>query len=126
MSTNSTTAKDVDAYIARFPDDVQEILQKVRVTIREAAPEAKEVISYQMPAFHLHGNLVYYAAWKNHIGFYPPITGNEQLWKEASVYAGEKGNLQFPLDQPIPYDLITRIVQQRVKENLDRAAQKVK
>ncbi len=121
---NQTTAQDVDAYIARFPTDVQEILEKIRQTIRAAAPEAKEIISYQMPAFHQHGNLVYYAAWKKHIGFYPPITENEELRQEAAVYAGEKGNLQFPLDQPMPLELISRIVKQRVKENLELAAHK--
>lgn len=118
---NQTTGKDVDAYIARFPVEVQAILQQIRQTIREAAPAAKELISYQMPAFHLHGNLVYYAAWKKHIGFYPPVSGDEALLNDAVAYAGEKGNLQFPLDQPMPYALITRIVQQRVKENLARA-----
>jgi uncharacterized protein YdhG (YjbR/CyaY superfamily) len=121
---NQTTAKDVDAYIARFPTDVQASLEKIRLTIREAAPEAKEIISYQMPAFHLKGNLVYFAAWKKHIGFYPPITGDEALRQEAAIYAGEKGNLQFPLDQPIPYDLISKIVRLRVKENLAYAAAK--
>jgi uncharacterized protein YdhG (YjbR/CyaY superfamily) len=123
---NSTTAKDVDAYITRFPEDVQLILEQVRQTIREAAPEAKEIISYQMPAFYLKGNLVYYAAWKKHIGFYPPISGDEELVKAAAIYAGEKGNLQFPLDQPMPFELITRIVKQRIKENLEHAAKKGK
>lgn len=123
---NQTTAKDVDAYIARFPDSIQEILEKIRQTIREAAPAAKELISYQMPAFHLEGNLVYYAAWKEHIGFYPPISGDEELQKAVAIYAGPKGNLQFPLNQPIPYDLIGRIVQHRVKQNLEHAAAKSK
>lgn len=124
---NQTTAKDVDAYIARFPENVQAILQQVRQTIREAAPEASEVISYQMPAFHQKGNLVYYAAWKEHIGFYPPISDeNAELKKETALYAGPKGNLQFPLDQPMPLELITRIVKQRIKENLERTASKGK
>jgi uncharacterized protein YdhG (YjbR/CyaY superfamily) len=123
---NQTTAKDVDAYIARFPEPVQVILEKIRRTIRAAAPEAKEIISYQMPAFYLHGNLVYYAAWKKHIGFYPPITGDEELRQETAIYAGEKGNLQFPLDQPMPLELITRLVKQRIKENLALAASKGK
>jgi uncharacterized protein YdhG (YjbR/CyaY superfamily) len=122
--TNQTTAKDIDAYIARFPAHVQTVLQKIRQTIRDAAPGAQEKISYQMPAFFLQGNLVYFAAWKQHIGFYPPVSGDEQLRQEAAVYAGEKGNLQFPLDQPIPYDLIGKIVQVRVAENLARAAAK--
>jgi uncharacterized protein YdhG (YjbR/CyaY superfamily) len=122
MSANPTTAKNIDEYIARFPEDVRAILEKIRRTIQKAAPEAKEVISYQMPAFHLKGNLVYFAAWKEHIGFYPPISGDEELQAEASVYAGKKGNLQFPLDQPIPYDLIRKVVQLRVRQNLERTA----
>lgn len=124
---NQSTSKDVDAYIARFPDDVQTILQQVRQAIRAAAPEAKELISYQMPAFHQEGNLVYYAAWKNHIGFYPPISAeNETLQRDTAIYAGPKGNLQFPLDQPMPLDLITRIVKQRIKENLKKADSRYK
>jgi len=119
------TAKTVDEYISRFPADVQAILQLVRQTIRDAAPEAKEVISYQMPAFQQMGNLVYYAAWKNHIGFYPPVSDdNAELLKDCAIYAGPKGNLQFPIDQPMPLDLIRRIVKQRIKENLERAARK--
>ena len=124
MDTNQSTPKDIDEYIAGYPQDVQAILEKIRLTIREAAPEAKEVISYQMPAFHLKGNLVYFAAWKEHIGLYPPLSGDEELKKEIAIYEGPKGNLQFPLDQPIPYDLIRRIVQLRVRENLARAAAK--
>lgn len=119
-----TTPQNIDEYIAGCPDHVQEILQKIRLTIRAAAPTAKEVISYQMPAFHLKGNLVYFAAWKRHIGLYPPISGNAELEQAVAVYAGAKGNLQFPLDQPMPYDLITRIVQHRVKQNLENAAKK--
>jgi len=126
MSMNQTTAKNIDEYIARCPEDIQAILEKIRMTIRGAVPAAKEVISYQMPAFHLHGNLVYFAAWRKHIGFYPPITENEDLRHEASVYAGEKGNLQFSLDQPIPYALISKIVQHRVKQNLASAKEKAK
>ncbi|HMN30468.1 MAG TPA: DUF1801 domain-containing protein, partial [Caldilineaceae bacterium] len=114
MNTKQTAATDIDAYIARFPAEVQAILHRIRQTIHEAAPGAQEKISYQMPAFHLHGNLVYFAAWKQHIGFYPPISGDEELRREAAVYAGEKGNLRFPLDQPIPYDLIRKIVKVRV------------
>ncbi len=126
MTMKRTVAKDIDEYIARFPDHIQEILERIRLTIREAAPDAQEVISYQMPAFHQQGNLVYFAAWKKHIGFYPPISGDETLKQEASRYEGEKGNLQFPLDQPMPLDLITRIVKQRIKENLEQAASKGK
>lgn len=109
---------DVDKYISSFPEDVQVILEKVRTTIRTAAPKAEEVISYQMPAFRQNGTLVYYAAFKKHIGFYPPVP--ELLKAEAKVYAGPRGNLKFPLDEPIPYDLITKIVKAHVKINLSK------
>ena len=113
--------KDIDGYIAQFPAEVQAILEKVRATIRRAAPDAKEVISYQMPAFKQHGILVYFAAWKKHIGLYPPISGDKALEKAITRYAGPKGNLQFPLDEPIPYDLIERIVKLRVKQDSEKA-----
>ena len=122
----SQPPKDIDEYIARFPADVQAILEKVRTTIRTAAPEAKETISYQMPAFKLHGILVYFAGWKTHIGLYPPVSGGKALEKAVARYSGPKGNLQFPLDKPIPYDLIERIVKLRVKQDLAKAAAKVK
>src|SRR6202047_1616911 len=115
-------AKDIDGYISQFPADVQAILQQVRTTISSAAPEAKETISYLMPAFKLHGILVYFAAWKTHIGLYPPISGDKALEGAVARYAGPKGNLQFPLDEPIPYDLIERIVKLRVKQDAARAA----
>jgi uncharacterized protein YdhG (YjbR/CyaY superfamily) len=115
-------AKDIDGYISQFPPDVQAILQKVRTTISSAAPEAKETISYLMPAFKRHGILVYFAAWEKHIGMYPPISGNKTLEKVIARYAGPKGNLQFPLNEPIPYDLIERIVKLRVKQDLAKAA----
>ena len=99
MNTDQTVPKTIDDYIAGFSDDLQEILQKIRMTIREAAPDAEETISYQMPAFKLKGILVYFAAFKKHIGLFPPVTGDEKLMSEASVYAGPKGNLRFPLDQ---------------------------
>jgi uncharacterized protein YdhG (YjbR/CyaY superfamily) len=114
--------KDIDDYISKFPADVQAILQKVRETIRHAAPEAKETISYMMPAFKQHGILVYFAAWEKHIGMYPPISGNKTLEKAIARYAGPKGNLQFPLDEPIPYDLMERIVKLRVKQDSEKAA----
>jgi uncharacterized protein YdhG (YjbR/CyaY superfamily) len=114
--------KDIDTYISQFPADVQAILQKVRATISHAAPEAKEVISYQMPAFKQHGILVYFAAWKEHIGLYPPISGDKSLEKPVARYAGPKGNLQFSLDEPIPYDLIERIVKLRVTQDSAKAA----
>jgi len=118
MNTNPATPKDIDEYIARFPPHIQEILQKIRMTIHEAAPQAQETISYQMPTFTLKGNLVHFAAFKNHIGFYPTPTGTEKFQEELSVYKGGKGSIRFPLDRPIPYDLIRRIVEFRVKENL--------
>jgi uncharacterized protein YdhG (YjbR/CyaY superfamily) len=117
-------APDIDGYISQFPADVQAALEKVRTTIKDAAPEADEVISYQMPAFRQHGVLVYFAAWKRHIGLYPPISGDKALEKAVARYAGPKGNLQFPLDEPIPYDLIERIVKLRVKQDLAKAAAK--
>ena len=114
--------KDIDGYISQFPADVQAILQKVRTTISSAAPEAKETISYMMPAFRQHGILVYFAAWEKHIGMYPPISGNKSLEKAIARYAGPKGNLQFPLDEPMPFDLIERIVKLRVKQDTAKAA----
>ncbi len=126
MRTKQTSPKDIDEYIARFPEDIQEILEKLRMTIREAAPEAEERISYQMPTFALKGNLVHFAAHKSHIGFYPTPSGIEEFEKELSPYVGGKGSVKFPLDQPIPYDLISKIVRFRVKENLERAEKKEK
>jgi uncharacterized protein YdhG (YjbR/CyaY superfamily) len=113
--------ENIDGYISQFPADVQAVLQKVRETIRRAAPEATETISYMMPAFRQHGILVFFAAWKNHVGMYPPISGNKALEKAVARYAGPKGNLQFPLDEPMPYDLIQRIVKLRVKQNAAKA-----
>ena len=122
MKTKQKAPQNIDEYIAGFPEDVQEILEKIRMTVRKAAPEAEETIKYQMPTFMLKGNLVYFAAFKDHIGFYPPVTGYEKIKEALSVYEGPKGSLKFPLDQPIPYGLITKIVKFRVKENLARAA----
>jgi len=121
MVMNEATSKNIDEYIAKFPKDVQEILQKIRATIQEAAPDAEEAISYGMPAFKLKGVLVYFAAHKKHIGFYPGSTGIEKFKKELSDYDGSKGTVRFPLDEPIPYDSITKLVIFRVKENLERA-----
>ena len=101
---------------------MQAILEKVRATIRHAAPEARETISYLMPAFRQHGMLVYFAAWKHHIGLYPPVSGDKALQKAVARYSGPKGNLQFPLDEPIPYDLIERVVKLRVKQDSVKAA----
>jgi uncharacterized protein YdhG (YjbR/CyaY superfamily) len=114
----------IDEYIALFPQDTQEILEKVRLTIQRAAPQAQEAIKYRMPTFTLKGNLVHFAAHTRHIGFYPTPSGIEQFKTELSGYESSKGAVQFPLDQPIPYDLISRIVEFRVKENLQRAKNK--
>jgi uncharacterized protein YdhG (YjbR/CyaY superfamily) len=126
MASNRTTPKTIDAYIARFSPEVQTILQKIRSTISLAAPDAQEIISYRIPAFTLSGTLVYFAAFNNHIGFYPPVKGDARLQKASSSYVGEKGNLRFPLDQPIPYGLIERIVRLRVKQNLAKADARTK
>ncbi len=121
MSTHGTAPKDIDEYIAGFPPDVQEVLEHVRATIRDAAPGAEETISYQMPTFRLEGNLVHFAAFKKHIGFYPAPTGVDEFKDELSRYKGGKGSVQFPLDKPMPLELIRRIVEFRVEENLARA-----
>ncbi|MES1244736.1 MAG: DUF1801 domain-containing protein [Acidobacteriota bacterium] len=126
MKANQAAPQTIDEYIAGFPKDIQERLQKIRATIREAAPEAEEAIKYQMPTFTLQGNLVHFAAFKNHIGFYPAPRGIEAFQEELSAYEGAKGSVRFPLDQPIPYDLIGRIVRFRVKDSLDKAAAKKK
>jgi len=126
MRTDQEGPKDIDEYIAGFPDDVQEKLQKIRMTIRQAAPDAEEKISYQMPTFYLKGNLVHFAAFKKHIGFYPTPTGTEKFQKELAAYKVAKGTARFPLDKPVPYDLISEIVRFRVRENLDRADAKQK
>jgi uncharacterized protein YdhG (YjbR/CyaY superfamily) len=113
----SSKPETIDEYITAFPKNIQDILQKVRQTIRESAPDAKEAISYQMPTFKLNGNLVHFAAFKNHIGFYPTPSATEEFQKELSPYKSGKGSIQFPLNEPIPYDLIRKIVMFRVKEN---------
>jgi uncharacterized protein YdhG (YjbR/CyaY superfamily) len=124
MATDRATPRTIDEYIAAFSPEVREILEKVRQVVRRAAPDAQETISYQIPAFKLNGALVYFAAFKKHIGFYPPIRGDARLEKAVSPYAGEKGNLRFPLDQPIPYELIERIAKLKVKQNLAKTAAK--
>ena len=126
MNSETTVPKTIDEYIVRFPEDVQAILQKIRLTIRETVPNAEEAISYQMPTFKLKGNLVHFAAFKNHIGFYPVPSGIEAFKDELSVYMQGKGSVQFPLDKPMPFDLIRRIVAFRVEENLAHAAAKGK
>jgi len=121
MEADSTAPKDIDEYIASFPKDIQEILEKIRRTIREAAPDAEEAIKYRMPTFTLKGNLVHFAAFKNHIGFYPTPQGIEEFAEDLAPYEGGKGSAQFPLGKPIPYDLIHRIVKFRVEKTLAKA-----
>jgi uncharacterized protein YdhG (YjbR/CyaY superfamily) len=111
----------IDAYIAAFPPDVRAILEAIRQTVRDAAPDAQETIKYDMPTFTLNGNLVYFGAFKTHIGFYPPVEGFEE---ELAAYSVGKGAIRFPLDQPVPTDLIRRIVLQRVRENEEKVAAK--
>ena len=127
MKTNQISPKDIDEYIAGFPNDVQAILEKIRLTIRKAAPDAEETISYELPTFTLKGKyLVYFGAYKKHIGFYPAPIGIEKFTAELSVYEAGKATLKFPLDKPMPFNLITKIVKFRVKENLRRADAKGK
>jgi uncharacterized protein YdhG (YjbR/CyaY superfamily) len=116
--------RDIDEYIGGFPEDIRERLEQVRATIRKAAPEAEEAIKYRMPTFVLNGNLVHFAAFKNHIGFYPAPQGIEEFKEELSAYQGAKGSVQFPYDQPIPFDLISRIVKFRAAKNLEKVAPK--
>ena len=116
--TTRTNPQTMDAYIAGFSPKIRQILQNIRRTVHRIAPEAEETISYRMPAFKLHGVLLYFAAFKNHIGLYPPIRGDARLIQAVKPYAGPKGNLRFSLDQPIPYTLIAKIVGLRMKQNL--------
>jgi uncharacterized protein YdhG (YjbR/CyaY superfamily) len=123
MKTRQKGPATIDEYISGFPKDVQEILQKIRMTIRKAAPTAEETISYLMPTFTLEGRyLIYFAAYKKHISLYPVPTGDAEFNEELSVHQTGKGTLQFPLDKPVPLKLITKIVKLRVKENSERAA----
>jgi uncharacterized protein YdhG (YjbR/CyaY superfamily) len=126
MHASKSQFKTMDEYINTFPENVRNILNELRQTIREAAPEAEETVNYQMPTFTLHGNLVHFGAFKNHIGFYPTPTGIGAFKKELSPYQGAKGSVQFPIDQPLPLALIGRIVEYRVKENLERKQKKKK
>ncbi len=120
MEINKVEYHTIDDYISQFPKEIQEILQEIRKIVHETAPEATEKISYQMPTFYLNGNLVHFAAFKKHIGFYPTPTGTEQFRSELSVYKGAKGSVQFPLNQPMPYELIRKIVEFRVAENREK------
>ncbi len=126
MKSDQETPKTIDEYIAGFPPEIQELLEKIRKTIREAAPDADEAIKYQLPTFVLKGNLIHFGAFKNHIGFYPTSTGTKKFEEELSAYEGSKGAVRFPLGKPIPLSLISKIVKFRVKENLERAAAKGK
>jgi len=123
MDKNSSY-QTIDEYIEQYPEDIQKILKKIRSVIIEAAPDATEKISYQMPTFFLKGNLVHFAAYKNHIGFYPVPSGIEKFKEELSQYKGAKGSVQFPIDKPMPLDLIRRIVLFRVEENRTNAERK--
>ena len=126
MAGKRTTPHDIDEYISGFAPEVRLILERIRSTIRRAAPGAQETISYQMPAFRQHGILVYFAAWKKHVGLYPPISGDNALEQAVARHAGPKGNLQFPLDEPVPLDLIERIVKLRVRQDAEKADAKRK
>ncbi|MHA6529665.1 iron chaperone [Paenibacillus sp. BAC0078] len=124
MEPVKITYESIDDYIAKSPFEVQEKLEALRKVIRECVPEAEEKISYQMPTFYLHGNLVHFAAFKKHIGFYPAPRGIEAFKEELSQYKGAKGSVQFPLNEPLPYDLIRRIVKFRAEENISKAEAK--
>ena len=116
MSTKRGTPASMDDYIAGFTPEVQAMLQEVRQAVHRAAPQAQECISYQIPAFRQGGILVYFAAFKKHIGFYPPVRGDAKLEAAVARYAGEKGNLRFPLEQPMPLELIEQITRLRLKQ----------
>ncbi len=117
MAEPKKKATTIDEYIAGFPEHIQAVLEEMRQTIREAAPDAEEAISYQIPTFKLNGNLVHFAAFKKHIGFYPAPAGIEAFSEELSAYESAKGSVKFPLDQPMPLDLVRRVVEYRVKQN---------
>ncbi|MZP44642.1 hypothetical protein GTO89_16605 [Heliobacterium gestii] len=121
MEGNKTAYTTIDEYISQFPSEVQDTLNRFREVIQEAAPEAEEKISYQMPTFYLNGNLVHFAAHKQHIGFYPAPSGIEAFQEELSEYKSAKGSVQFPFDKPVPYELIRAIVKFRAVENRKKA-----
>jgi len=126
MESNRKTPSSIDEYIEQFPEDIQKKLQELRATIHAAAPTAEEKISYQMPAFALNGILVYFAAFKNHISFFPTGSGVEHFMPELAEYTTSKGTIQFPLDKPMPLDLVSRITAFRVQENQRKAEEKTK
>jgi uncharacterized protein YdhG (YjbR/CyaY superfamily) len=122
----NTIAENIDDYIAEFPKEIQKKLKDLRATIKKAAPKAEEKISYAMPTFAMNGNLVHFAAFKNHIGFYPAPRAIQEFKKELAGYEGSKGTVQFPLDKPLPLSLISKIVKYRVAQNLEKAGAKKK
>lgn len=123
MSPKQTTPMTIDEYIAGFPERAQKVLQKIRATIQRAAPDADETISYKMPTFKLNGHyLIYFAAHKKHVGMYPIPTGDADFLEAIAPYQAGKGTLQFPLDEPIPYRLIAKVVKLRIMEELERTA----
>jgi uncharacterized protein YdhG (YjbR/CyaY superfamily) len=126
MKATSTKFKTVDEYLSALPENAKAILKEFRKTIKQAAPQAEELISYNMPAFTLHGGLIWYAAWKEHISLYPRTARMEASIKELSEYEGSKGTIKFAMDKPLPFSLITKIVKFRVKENLEKAKAKRK
>lgn len=119
-------AKNIDEYIAGFPDDVQKSLEKVRTAIKKAAPRADEAIKYQMPTFVLNGNLIHFAGYKNHIGLYPGSTPIEEFKNELAGYTTSKGTVQFPLDKPVPVGLISKITKFCVQRNLAKPQKRTK
>jgi uncharacterized protein YdhG (YjbR/CyaY superfamily) len=124
MTVSRPKFNTIDEYVAGLPEETRPILEKLRSTIAKSAPDAEETINYGIPTFKLNGNLVHFAAFKNHVGFYPAPSGIEAFKIELSVYEGAKGSIKFPLDKPLPYDLISKIVKFRVKENLQKAKTK--
>ncbi|WP_040949840.1 iron chaperone [Gorillibacterium massiliense] len=126
MEPTKAAFSNIDEYIAQYPPEVQEVLQTLRSVIKEAAPGAKEKISYGMPAFELNGILVYFAAYKKHIGFYPTASGISHFKDRLSAYTVSKGTVQLPIDKPLPYDLITEMVEFRAEENRMKAESKMK
>lgn len=124
MKANSLNPKDLDEYIGQFPLNVQNKLQKLRSVINAAAPDSTEAISYQMPTFRLNGNLVHFASYKNHIGFYPGPSAISAFYEELTAYSLSKGTIRFPIDEELPYDLIIRIVKYRMKQNLAKPHRK--
>ena len=121
MRDDLTAPRNIDEYIAGFPPEVRKVLERVRLTIRKAAPGAEEAIKYKIPAFTLKGNLIYFAAHQNHVGIYPVPKGMKEFQKEIAGYRGGKGTIRFPLGEPVPLDLLRKIVEFRVKENLENA-----